>query len=587
MKITGERYFPRVGNSVFAPYEPFVSYEHWHRYCYALPFVQGKTVLDIASGEGYGSAFLAEHARLVYGVDVSEEAVQHARQAYGRDNLQYLLGSAEAIPIPGEHCFDVVVSFETIEHLDEAGQGQFAAEINRLLRPDGVLLISTPNRATYSNGEASGNPYHFHEFTTDEFLEFLHRSFRHVRLLSQRVYPVSYIWNLEPTGGQVAEYQIRLEDGRFQPSVRDDKETTYLIAVCAHQEEQGAGPDSMLLDLSEVAFRGIPQRERWQTATLTCEAGPDADDGDPAEFREVVEYTPKFNLEYTIEPPREVNQLQWSPLEGRICRVWLRQVVWEDSTGIVSKLDLNLVTSNGRCLPDGTLGFTSLDPMIQLPITGQVARVSIQGECIVGDVPSTMDGLEQSVRSREQELDRQGRELQALRERLAAQDRAARVVQIRLEQEIEERDRQIRKRQGEIDQIQRQVERIQRDLVEVRSRREAAEAELASAFDSLSFRITAPLRTTARAVRRAWRGMRTATSRSRGESDGSPSPPRVHRGHGSDAIPAESGSPGQRMPGSGVRPERAGPPAAPHAAGPLARSETAAGHDQGLGRPAP
>ncbi len=76
MEITGERYFPRVGNAIFAPFEPFVSYEHWHRYCYALPFVEGKTVLDIASGEGYGSAFLADHAALVYGVDISEEAVQ-------------------------------------------------------------------------------------------------------------------------------------------------------------------------------------------------------------------------------------------------------------------------------------------------------------------------------------------------------------------------------------------------------------------------------------------------------------------------------------------------------------------------------
>ena len=61
MKVSGERYFPRVESVAFAPFEPFISYEHWHRYCYALQIVAGKSVLDIASGEGYGSAFLAAH----------------------------------------------------------------------------------------------------------------------------------------------------------------------------------------------------------------------------------------------------------------------------------------------------------------------------------------------------------------------------------------------------------------------------------------------------------------------------------------------------------------------------------------------
>ena len=72
MKASGERYFPRVTSLAYAPAEAFISYEHWHRYCYAIPFVAGKTVLDIASGEGYGSAYLAAHAGLVYGVDLSD-----------------------------------------------------------------------------------------------------------------------------------------------------------------------------------------------------------------------------------------------------------------------------------------------------------------------------------------------------------------------------------------------------------------------------------------------------------------------------------------------------------------------------------
>src|SRR5262249_33562484 len=158
----------------------------------------------------------------------------------------------------------------------------------------------------------------------------------------------------------------------------DDKEIAYLVAVCSQREDGAAGSDSLLLDLSEVAFRGLPHRERWQTASLSSEPG--ADGGDPLVLQEHVEYTPGFSLEVTIDPPREVSRLRWDPLEGRLCRIWLRQVLCEDSEGIVSPIDLGQVTSNGRRCPDGAHQFETLDPMIHLPIAGRVARVTIEGE---------------------------------------------------------------------------------------------------------------------------------------------------------------------------------------------------------------
>jgi SAM-dependent methyltransferase len=580
MKITGERYSPRVGNGVFAPYEPFVSYEHWHRYCYALPFIEGKTVLDIASGEGYGSAFLAAHARLVYGVDISEEVVQHARESYGRDNLHFLQGEAAAIPIPGEHCFDVIVSFETIEHLDATGQERFAAEVSRLLKPDGVLLISTPNRETYSKDGVQGNPYHFHEFTTAEFLAFLHRSFAHVRLLSQHVYPVSYIWNLEPTPGEIVEYQMSVREGRFRPGSEEGKEIGYLIAVCGQQEERTFSPNSLLLDLSEVAFRGIPHRERWQTTSLSSEVGPGS--VDPVVVREEVEYTPDFVLEFTIDPPREFSQLRWDPLEGRLCRVRLRQILWEDVEGLVTRLDLGRVWGNGRNRADGTLEFATLDPMIYLPIAGQVARVTIEGECLVGDVPATMAGLEQSVRSREQELDQQGREVQALRERLTAQQQAARAERGRWEREVEQRDRQIEQRDRQIEQRDRQIEQRDRDIFDARNQRDRAEAELVAAFGSMSFRLTAPLRAAARLARRAWRRSRAPDEEADRQAT-SLRPPSARR---DDPGAREPGAARQRQPGHGARSQQAmastlpRPAAGRHAEGMVARDDDRRGEGQ-------
>src|SRR4051794_2145266 len=125
MQFTGERYVPVIEDAE-------ISYEHWHRYLYASRFVAGKTVLDIASGEGFGSEYLARSAGRVVGVDVDPEAVRHAASKYIRPNLEFRLGSAELIPLEGNQVLDVVVSFETIEHIWEQQQVQFLNEVKRL-----------------------------------------------------------------------------------------------------------------------------------------------------------------------------------------------------------------------------------------------------------------------------------------------------------------------------------------------------------------------------------------------------------------------------------------------------------------------
>lgn len=110
MKFTGERFVPEVHGSI--------QLEHLHRYILACKAVAGKSVLDIASGEGYGSAMLARTALKVTGVDISQEAVSHAQARYQIENLDFCLGSCSAIPLE-DASVDVVVSFETIEHHDE------------------------------------------------------------------------------------------------------------------------------------------------------------------------------------------------------------------------------------------------------------------------------------------------------------------------------------------------------------------------------------------------------------------------------------------------------------------------------------
>ena len=158
--------------------------EHLHRYAIACQFAHGHTVLDIACGEGYGSNLLASHAAFVYGVDVAAAAVAHAARKYTRKNLRYLRGTATAIPLQ-DGAVDLVVSFETIEHLRE--HDEMMAEIRRVLRPNGTLIMSSPDKRYYSDLPGHANPFHLRELYHEEFQELIRRFFPHASFMLQRI----------------------------------------------------------------------------------------------------------------------------------------------------------------------------------------------------------------------------------------------------------------------------------------------------------------------------------------------------------------------------------------------------------------
>jgi SAM-dependent methyltransferase len=418
MEISCERYHPMIDNPVMGPYEPYISYEHYHRYLYAIPFVIGKNVLDIACGEGYGSALLAPHAALVVGVDVSAEAIEHARRKYVRDNLRFLRSGAEFIPIPEHHSFDTVVSFETIEHLDEPTQEEFALEVKRLLKSDGVLLMSTPNRLTYTPSSSEKNPYHLREFSTEEFLQFLRGHFETVCLLSQHVYPVSYIWNMAGPNGSLTEYQMALDNNVFRPVQGDNKEIGYLIAVCTDRKVRAATPDSLLLDLTEVAFRKTSPGNPTQVTSLFIDSGQGFREEEVT--REQVAYGPDFTITFTLDSAVSIRALRWDPLETRLCQLRLREVHWQDGMGTSHSLRLDEVSSNGTRQEVGTFHFETLDPMVFLPITGTVASVTLTGECHMESETASLIGLHQTIQNQDRLLAQREEELQAARAQVAA-----------------------------------------------------------------------------------------------------------------------------------------------------------------------
>lgn len=223
--------------------------EHLHRYFFARSLCRGLDVLDIASGEGYGSAMMAQVARSVTGVEIDETSVRHASDAYARANLRYLQGDARNIPLP-DACVDCVVSFETLEHFFE--HDAFMTEIRRVLRPGGFVVISSPERDIYSPAGGTPNPYHVHELTHGEFDHLLRRHFGHVALYGQRpLLGAVLIPEFAPTAGAPPFLTFERRDQRLFEVSTGLPRSIYLVAV-ASDAPVALGQGSLFVETSGV-----------------------------------------------------------------------------------------------------------------------------------------------------------------------------------------------------------------------------------------------------------------------------------------------------------------------------------------------
>lgn len=220
LPFTGERFTPECVREIW--------YEHWHRYAFASALARGRRVLDAACGEGYGAALLAGTAAAVLGVDLSPETIAHARARYGSlPNLSFQVGDVTELP-EGLGRFDLIVSFETLEHVAE--QERMLAGFARLLRDDGLLLVSSPERRVYSEKTGYRNPYHVRELSREELEALLGRHFPAFRLYGQKLLFQSALWALDDRGGD-ALVQTMGEDGELVPGPA--YEAVYYLVVCA------------------------------------------------------------------------------------------------------------------------------------------------------------------------------------------------------------------------------------------------------------------------------------------------------------------------------------------------------------------
>ncbi len=217
IKEEGERMVPAFhrGNLVYG--------EHISRYESVKELLKDKTVLDIASGSGYGTYLLAEKAKKIYGVDVDEDAVEYAKRNYGGKNIEYLLGDAEKIPLE-DKSVDVVVTFETIEHIKD--YKKFMREIKRVLKPGGFAVISTPNDPEFPEG----NHFHLHEFEEKELGLLIAQYFKYQKFYYQYTWLAAGIVSDEKAS-QEKSYPLDLHNVAPVPTTK----AIYFLVVCSDE----------------------------------------------------------------------------------------------------------------------------------------------------------------------------------------------------------------------------------------------------------------------------------------------------------------------------------------------------------------
>jgi SAM-dependent methyltransferase len=236
LPLTGERTVPNI------PAENYWFRRHEAAYEFAAPLVSARTVVEVGCGEGYGTDLLAHSAARILGVDYDALTAAHAAARY--PSAHFVRANLSALPVPSGSV-DVLATLQVIEHV--WNHGEFVRECQRVLRPGGLLLVTTPNRLTFSPGlEAPVNPFHTKEFTASELVGLVAANgFTMESMLGLHAGP--RIVQLDRGYGSFVAAQLATPPSEWPTSLRADVASVTTADFPIHERDIDASLDLVLL----------------------------------------------------------------------------------------------------------------------------------------------------------------------------------------------------------------------------------------------------------------------------------------------------------------------------------------------------
>lgn len=255
MEFTGERFLPGCGVDI--------TFEHYHRYSFIKDLVNGKKVLDLACGEGYGSFLLAGWATEVVGVDVNAEVIERAKEKYINNNLKFkninCLNLSDEFP---EESFNVVTFFEALEHINCEEQKIVIKQIKRILKKDGILIISSPNKNLVKEIGNPDNEFHLCELTLEEFQDLLNRFFKKMFFLAQRFESASFIWPIKQSLNYSDTLWQIMSSSNVHSKFPEKEAGLFYVAICMNIENPDFSLNSGILLNSELCNYSSGSRDQ-------------------------------------------------------------------------------------------------------------------------------------------------------------------------------------------------------------------------------------------------------------------------------------------------------------------------------------
>ncbi len=216
--------------------EPVDVLEYYHQYLYASRFTKNKRVLNIASGEGYGAAFVSLNAESVIGIDAKDDAVTRASQKYAEfTNLRFEVGGYEDLRIL-DASVDVTLAFDILAGMSPDARVKMLENIKRVMNTNGLLLISTTIRsadalAAAADKEGSVLP----SFSGVDFFEFLKKHFQNVRFIGQKPLTLSAMWSLHEWSDELFRFHVREDLFTLPRGIEMFTEPARIIALCSDE----------------------------------------------------------------------------------------------------------------------------------------------------------------------------------------------------------------------------------------------------------------------------------------------------------------------------------------------------------------